>query len=50
MEEMRKEAATLHERTVTENFGRGRCAQFRRRLWDLLEKPQTSVAAQVCAL
>jgi len=45
-EEMRKEAASLTERVV-EDFGSGTCARWRRKVWDLLEKPQTSMAARV---
>ena len=45
-DEMRKEAASLMERAV-EDFGGGRCAHWRHRVWDLLEKPQTSRAARV---
>jgi hypothetical protein len=48
-EEMRKEAESLREREE-ENFGDGPCAQWREKLWDLLEKPQTSTAARVSAL
>ena len=47
-DEMRKEAESLR---VTEelvlDFGTGRCSDSRRKVWDLLEKPQTSLAARV---
>jgi hypothetical protein len=45
-EEMRKEAESLiaHEE---EDWGDGRCAKYQKFLWDLLEKPTTSVAARV---
>lgn len=46
MEEMRKEADSLKEHTV-EYFGTGRCASIRSKVWNLLEKPQTSMAARV---
>jgi potassium voltage-gated channel Shab-related subfamily B member 1 len=45
-EEMRKEAESLQVRAV-EDFGSGRFAEWQRRVWDLLEKPQTSKAARV---
>ena len=45
-EEMRKEAESLQVR-VTEDFGSGRFSEPRRKVWDLLEKPQTSKAARV---
>ena len=32
---------------VTEDFGSGRFSEPRRKVWDLLEKPQTSKAARV---
>lgn len=47
-EEMRKEAESLR---VTEelvvDFGTSCCSELRRKVWDLLEKPQTSFAARV---
>ena len=45
-EEMRKEQESLREREE-ENFGTGYFAKWRRKVWDLLEKPQTSMAARV---
>jgi len=45
-EEMRKEAESLTVREV-EVFGNSRCASWQRKLWDLMEKPQTSKAARV---
>lgn len=45
-EEMRKEADSLLEPAV-EDFGNGYCAKWQQKLWDLLEKPQTSMAARV---
>lgn len=46
IEEMRKEADSLRERTV-EHFGTGKFAVIRQKVWYLLEKPQTSMAARV---
>jgi len=48
-EEMRKEAESLktHEE---EDWGDGKCAKYQKFLWDLLEKPTTSVAARVVAV
>ncbi|XP_067143965.1 LOW QUALITY PROTEIN: potassium voltage-gated channel subfamily B member 1-like [Centruroides vittatus] len=45
-EEMRKEAESLLERDE-EFFGYGRCSPYRKFLWDLLEKPTSSLAARV---
>jgi hypothetical protein len=47
-EEMRKEAESLRQREE-EEFGEGKCAQYQKWLWDLLEKPTTSIAARVSA-
>lgn len=30
-----------------EEFGDGKCAQYQKWLWDLLEKPTTSISARV---
>nr|XP_027208541.1 potassium voltage-gated channel protein Shab-like [Penaeus vannamei] len=48
-EEMRKEAESLRQREE-EDFGDGWCAPYQKFLWDLLEKPQTSLAARVLAV
>ncbi|GLV34422.1 Shaker cognate b [Carabus blaptoides fortunei] len=48
-EEMRKEAESLRQRDE-EEFGDGKCAQYQKWLWDLLEKPTTSIAARVIAI
>nr|XP_045594876.1 potassium voltage-gated channel protein Shab-like [Procambarus clarkii] len=48
-EEMRKEAESLRQREE-EDFGEGWCAPYQKFLWDLLEKPQTSLAARVLAV
>lgn len=45
-EEMRKEQESLIQRDE-EEFGDGKCAQYQRRVWNLLEKPQSSTAARV---
>jgi len=45
-EEMRKEAESLKTRDE-EDFGDGRCAVYQKFVWDLLEKPTTSIAARV---
>ena len=48
LEEMRKEADSLLTEPAEEDFGDGPWAKWQQRLWDLLEKPQTSMAARVC--
>ncbi|XP_066142168.1 potassium voltage-gated channel protein Shab isoform X1 [Euwallacea fornicatus] len=48
-EEMRKEAESLRQRDE-EEFGEGQCSQWQKWLWDLLEKPTTSIAARVIAI
>lgn len=45
-EEMRKEAESLRQRDE-EEFGEGECSHYQKILWDLLEKPTTSIAARV---
>lgn len=45
-EEMRKEAESLSQREE-EEFGDGQCAEYQQFVWDLLEKPNTSIAARV---
>lgn len=47
-EEMRKEAESLRQRDE-EEFGEGKCAYYQQMVWDLLEKPNTSLAARVSA-
>jgi len=49
VEEMRKEAESVRGQgvAVDEDFGTGPCAKWRRPVWDLMEKPQTSMAARV---
>ncbi|CRK92752.1 CLUMA_CG006269, isoform A [Clunio marinus] len=48
-EEMRKEAESLRQREE-EEFGDGKCAQYQKYLWDMLEKPTSSLAARVIAV
>ncbi|GAB6028935.1 hypothetical protein CHUAL_004730 [Chamberlinius hualienensis] len=48
-EEMRKEAESLRQRDE-EDFGDGRCTAYQKMIWDLLEKPNTSLAARVVAV
>lgn len=48
-EEMRKEAESLRQREE-EEFGDGKCAQYQKYLWDMLEKPNTSLAARVSTI
>lgn len=43
---MRKEAESLRQRDE-EEFGEGKCAEYQKYLWELLEKPNTSFAARV---
>lgn len=45
-EEMRKEAESLRQREEDE-FGEGKCAQYQKFVWDMLEKPTSSFAARV---
>jgi potassium voltage-gated channel Shab-related subfamily B protein 2 len=44
--EIRKEAESLRQRDE-EDFGTGMCSGWRQKIWDLLEKPTTSMAARV---
>ena len=46
LEEIRKEEETLKEKLVDEDFGTC-CAVIRKKVWDLMEKPQTSRSARV---
>lgn len=48
-EEMRKEAESLRVQEE-EEFGDGKCAQYQKYVWDMLEKPTSSLAARVCSL
>ncbi|CAF0755497.1 unnamed protein product [Brachionus calyciflorus] len=49
LEEIRKEEESLRERIIEENFGCC-CPRIRKRVWDLMEKPQTSRAARIIAI
>ena len=46
LEEMKKEATQL-KADDDEEWGEGKCMNHQRFLWDLMEKPHTSVAAKV---
>ena len=46
-EEIRKEAESLKASVDVEDFGDGFFAKWRKKTWDLLEKPTTSMAARV---
>ncbi|CAL1526154.1 unnamed protein product, partial [Lymnaea stagnalis] len=48
-EEIRKEAESIRQRDE-DDFGNGVCAHWRQKVWDLLEKPTTSMAARVVAI
>lgn len=45
-EEMRKEAESLDQREE-EEFSEGKCGYYQKFVWDLMEKPVTSLAARV---
>ncbi|KAA3676924.1 potassium voltage-gated channel Shab-related subfamily B member 1 [Paragonimus westermani] len=49
-EEIRKTNEIAARQTCEEKFGSGKCALLRRRVWDLVEKPQTSMAARIFAI
>ncbi|KAF7260636.1 hypothetical protein EG68_01400 [Paragonimus skrjabini miyazakii] len=49
-EEIRKTNEIAAQQTCEEKFGNGKCALLRRRVWDLVEKPQTSMAARIFAI
>ncbi|GFN87164.1 potassium voltage-gated channel protein shab [Plakobranchus ocellatus] len=44
-EEIRKEAESIRQRDE-DDFGNGYCSHWRQKVWDLLEKPTTSMAAR----
>lgn len=48
-EEMRKEQDDLVQRDE-EEFPEGTCGEYQRKIWNLLEKPQSSTAARVVAI
>ena len=48
-EEMKKEAANMKNEEC-EYWGEGRCGRYQQFLWDLLEKPHTSLGAKVMSI
>lgn len=47
-EEMRKEAESLRQREQ-EDFGNGKLAKYQKFIWDIMEKPQSSISSRVRA-
>ena len=44
---MKKEASQLKKEAFEDVFEETRCGRYQRFLWDLMEKPHTSLAAKV---
>ena len=49
VEEMKKEANNI-KKEVEEDFGDGKFVKYQRCLWDLIEKPHTSLAAKIISV
>ncbi|KAL5961164.1 Potassium voltage-gated channel protein Shab [Taenia solium] len=49
-DEMKKVNEIFMQEVEGEYFGDNKCAIYRKKLWDILEKPQTSSAARIVAL
>ncbi|KAM7538520.1 hypothetical protein Aperf_G00000047322 [Anoplocephala perfoliata] len=49
-DEMKKVNEIVMQQMDVEYFGDDKCAGYRKKLWDILEKPQTSTAARIVAL
>jgi len=47
IEEMKKEARDTRNNEDLEEWGEGKCVGYQRFLWDLMEKPRSSLAANV---
>lgn len=50
IEELKKEANNVQKEQVEEDFGTGKFVKYQICLWDLIEKPHTSMAAKVISV
>ena len=50
VEEMEETAAKLRQEEDGEDFGRGKFSKYQKMLWDLIEKPDTSVPAKYISI